>query len=101
MTVLIKGTEMPDIGNNKSIKAEIRNLDGKLEFGIMTGGYHCSQQWTYYPLVSVPSPHGDLIDRDEAHKSLLNGMVMTGYQSRALDCISSLRVPTIIEAEEE
>lgn len=51
------------------------------------------------PLVPVP-PHGDLIDRKAAYDSLLDGMVMTGYQSRALDCISEFYVPTIIEAEE-
>ena len=51
------------------------------------------------PLVPVP-PHGDLIDRNTAYDSLLDGMVMTGYQSRALDCISDFYVPTIIPAEE-
>lgn len=51
------------------------------------------------PLVPVP-PHGDLIDRKTAYDSLLDGMVMTGYQSRALDCISGFYVPTIIPAEE-
>lgn len=51
------------------------------------------------PLVHVP-PHGDLIERKTAYDSLLNGMAMTGYQSRALDCISDFYVPTIIPAEE-
>lgn len=45
-------------------------------------------------------PHGDLIERKAAYDSLLNGMVMTEYQSRALDCISGFYVPTIIPAEE-
>ena len=62
--LLIRGMEMPEIENNHGIKAEIRMLDGKLELGIMTGGYYCSQEWTYYPLVEIPD-HGDLIDRDE------------------------------------
>jgi hypothetical protein len=51
------------------------------------------------PIASVP-PHGDLIERKAAYDSLLDGMVMTGYQSRALDCISDFYVPTVIEAEE-
>lgn len=50
------------------------------------------------PLVSVPK-HGDLIDRKTAYDSLLNGMVMTGYQSRALDCIAEYSVPTTIPAD--
>ena len=35
----------------------------------------------------------DYIKRKEAYDSILNGMVMTGYQSRALDCISEFYVP--------
>ena len=35
----------------------------------------------------------EYIDRDAAYNSILNGMVMTGYQSRALDCISEFSVP--------
>ena len=61
--ILIKGMEMPEIENNHGIKAEIRMLNGKLELGIMTGGYYCSQEWTYYPLVEIPE-HGRLIDAD-------------------------------------
>ena len=52
------------------------------------------------PLIELP-PHGDLIDRNTAYDSILYGMVMTGYQSRALDCISEYSVPTIIESEGE
>ena len=51
------------------------------------------------PLIEVP-PHGDLIERKAAYDSILDGMVMTGYQSMALDCIRELYVPTIIQAEE-
>lgn len=36
---------------------------------------------------------GDYISREAAYESLLNGMVMTGYQSRALDCISEFSIP--------
>ncbi len=49
---------------------------------------------------AVPVPeHGDLIDRKTAYESILNGMVMTGYQSRALDCVSEFYAPTIIHAD--
>ena len=59
MNILVKDVKIPEIEENKSIKAEIRNLDGKLELGIMTGGYYCSQQWLYYPLAEAPEQkHG-------------------------------------------
>ena len=68
MSILIKGMKMPEIKENKSIKAEIRNLDGRLELGIMTGGYYCCEQWSYYPIIEVPYGHGRLIDADELRK---------------------------------
>lgn len=37
----------------------------------------------------------DLIRRKDAYDSLLNGMVMTGYQSRALDCIAEYSIPAV------
>ena len=52
------------------------------------------------PLVAVPD-HGDLIDRSAALDSLMNGMVMTGYQSRAMGCVDEICVPTIIPADKE
>ena len=115
MSLLIKGMETPDIENNKSIKAEIRNLDGKLELGIMTGGYYCSQQWTYYPIVSVPTLHGRLIDVDEVAAQLqeMSEAVEDVYpldeKVRQLGIERGLRdarrfivelAPTVIEAEE-
>lgn len=51
--------------------------------------------------VPVPTPYGDLIERKTAYNSIFNGMVMTGYQSKALDCINEFYVPTIIEAEDD
>lgn len=67
MSVYIPGFEIPTIEGNRAIKAEIRQINGKLEFGIMTGGYSCCQQWTYYPLISVP-PHSLLIVADALEK---------------------------------
>ncbi|MBQ6536831.1 MAG: hypothetical protein IJI40_08670 [Firmicutes bacterium] len=99
MNLLIKGMEMPDIENNKSIKAEIRNLDGKLELGIMTGGYYCSQQWTYYPIVSVLTPHGRLIDVKDAQNEIDKVRPGRCYEDAwALTVMDS--APTVIEAEE-
>ena len=52
------------------------------------------------PLIPVPD-HGDLIDRETALDSLMNGMVMTGCQSRAMDCLNEIYVPTIISEDKE
>lgn len=41
----------------------------------------------------------DLIRRKDAYDSLLNGMVMTGYQSRALDCIAEYSIPAVDAVE--
>lgn len=70
MNVLIKGMKMPEIKNNHAIKAEIRNLDGRLEIGIMIGGYSCCEQWCYYP-IQILTDHGDLIDRDVVENAAL------------------------------
>lgn len=50
--------------------------------------------------VVVIEPHSDLIDRKVAYNSLLYGMVMTGYQSQALNCIDEYWVPTVIPESE-
>ena len=100
MSVLIKGMEMP----TSCYKCPMRRRDG---MDIVCPVAHerfsvadvniLEYRLDNCPLVSIPS-HGDLIDRKTAHDSLLDGMVMTGYQSRALDCISDFYVPTIIPA---
>ena len=69
MSVYVQGFNIPEIEGNRRIKAEIRQLDGNLEFGIMTGGYKCCEQWTYYPLVKVQN-HGRLIDADALLESI-------------------------------
>ena len=104
MSILIN-IKMPKIENNKSVKAEIRQIDGKFELGIMTGGYYCSQEWTYYPLVEVPTPHGRLIDGIAIRHKLLevwrNSRNYTiDYKNGIEDANEAIRLaPTIIEAE--
>ena len=51
------------------------------------------------PITALPETHGDLIDRDAVHESIRDGMVMTGAQSAALDCIREFYVPTIFPEE--
>ena len=86
MSILITGMEMP---NKKNGAVLIIYPDGKCAF----------EDGKTYQAVPVP-PHGDLIERKAAYDSLFSGMVMTGFQSRALDCINEFYVPTIIPAEE-
>jgi hypothetical protein len=71
-------------------------LDGKLELGIMTGGYYCSQEWTYYPLVEVPA-HGRLIDADEFFEALTMDDRVTICEAIHVQSILS-DAPTIIPA---
>ena len=107
MSLFVKGAKLPKIEGDKSIKAEIRCVGGKWEFGIMTGGYYCSQEWTFYPLSELP-PHGKLGDLDALSKALrdealqhtiigdLNRMALGAGE--VIDRINS--APTIIPAEE-
>lgn len=92
MSILIKGVEMPNPGHIVLVEID-ENGD---VFAAYDGG---RTKLTQHKAIPVP-PHGDLIERNAAHDSILDGMVMTGYQSRALDCISEFYVPTIIPAEE-
>jgi len=93
MGIYINGMEMPKEGSWKTVRiypdgtCAVPNWQG--DCTLIKGAQ----------AVSVP-PHGDLIERKTAYDSLLNGMVMTGYQSRALDCINEFYVPTIISASE-
>lgn len=103
MSVLLMGMEMPKEG---FVEILVRD-DGTVQ---QTGQSYRIDGTDYYtPYVgempvmykAVPVPaHGDLTDRKAAYDSLLDGMVMTGYQSRALDCINEFYVPTIIPKEE-
>lgn len=93
MSVLIKGMEMPKRGHTVTITI-VGSGQAYVEY------YDCRphvEETIEYTAVPVP-PHGDLIDRKAAYDSILDGMVMTWYQSRALDCINEFYVPTIIEA---
>ena len=91
--------KLPDIKDNHIIKAEIRNIDGELQFGIMTDGYYCCQQWTYYPLMTVQD-HGDLIDRDALkQKETWVFFDEWGNMTAACDALDSS--PVVIPANKE
>jgi len=94
MSVLVKGIEVPKEGSWTTVRiypdgtCAVPNWQG--DCTLIKGAQ----------AVPVP-PHGDLIERKAAYDSILNGMMMTGYQSKALDCINEFYVPTIIPASEE
>lgn len=89
MSLIIKGMEMP-----KKQICIILNPNGLVE--VLDANNILLEEYQAIPV----QPHGDLINRKTAYDSLFSGMMMTGYQWRALDCISDFYVPTIIEAEE-
>ena len=70
MGIFIRRMRLPEIKPNSSIKMELRNLDGEITIGIMTGGYSCCEQWTHYPIAEVKEPHGRLKDADEIVKRI-------------------------------
>ncbi len=51
------------------------------------------------PLVEVPAPHGDLIDRKVIRDNLMHEMFGTGYQSKAMKVCDEYYVPAVIEEE--
>ncbi len=110
MGVYIKGMKMP----KNCVECEIRSYDANAEeeycpfsqivclsIGIQD---NC-------PLVSVPEPHGDLIDRDILEQEFRNGIkagnLEEGYEHYANinsmdDCVECVRyADTVIEAEGE
>lgn len=103
MSIIIKGMKMPASCTDCPLfenKYRFHGCHAKEE------SFNDKSMWNFKgsrpswcPLIELP-PHGDLIERNAAYDSLLYGMVMTGYQSQALDCINEFSVPTIIEAEE-
>ena len=98
MSILIEGMEMPKKIEPGLLIEFADGINGKRYARLYHFRYGGLTDW--FESVPIP-PHGDLIERKDTYDSLLNGMVMTGYQSRALDCISEFYVPTIIPADEE
>ena len=106
MSVFIKGMDMP---------VDCRDCR-LMDFDTDSGKTWCSpadailaEDWNpipfngrpdWCPLVEVKTPHGDLIDRDNAYNVMLNEMCGTGFQGKASYVLKSeLYTPTVIEAE--
>ena len=111
MGVYIKGMKMPkicfecDLYNDESnfCKAQKEYLPFAL-FGQDCKDANC-------PLVEVPEPHGDLIDRDAVLKEMINGIKAGNYEegyehypniNNMDDCVECVRyADAVIEAEDE
>ena len=102
MGVYIKGMEMPHDCDSCKV-SDI--LDCTLWKPMDIGERHPE-----CPLVEVPTPHGDLIDRDILEQELINGIKAgnfeEGYEHYANinnmdDCVECVRyADTVIEAED-
>lgn len=103
MGVYIKGMKMPELKIGKVIKMELLNDNGVVSIGIMTGGYSCCEEWTYYEASEVPEPHGRLIDADvlkEKYVWLWPSIEHFLPQEKAVRLSRIDDAPTVIEAEE-
>ena len=96
--------KLPEIEDNHRIKAEIRKIDGELQFGIMTDGYYCCENWTHYPITTIQD-HGDLIDIEPFMRGLYEEMCTGGEVYTTKQVYEMLdqelrEMPTVIPAEE-
>ena len=104
MSVLIKGMEMPTrcavcvlCDLRYGTKCKITKMSYYDSEGYPRGGYNDRPDWC--PLVEIPEPHGDLINRDALLEMVKD--VNTDYYCEVLgvtvEDIDS--APTVIEAE--
>ena len=92
MSVLIKNLSIPQNGYvNVTIFP-----DGKATVSKNEPPYY----YIDFEAVDVPTPHGDLIDREVTRDNLMYEMVGTGYQSKAMKVCDEYYTMTVIEAEE-
>ena len=90
MSVIVKGLDLPAYKEgykNRYVCLLVQNSDG------ITDLYVADKK---YPVSTVPTPHGRLIDAEELQKKLVNG----GYLPELIVFKSDItHAPTIIEAE--
>lgn len=103
MSVLVKGMKMPESCVTCPLNSDEEDSTGiycnVLEIWAFLRDLH-NGVLENCPLVEVPTPHGDLIDRGVARDNLMYEMVGTGYQSKAMKVCDEFYTPTVIEAEE-
>ncbi|MBQ6163941.1 MAG: hypothetical protein IJK23_05655 [Clostridia bacterium] len=84
MSILIKGMSMPP-KDGRAHRAIIKQHDGEFILLVEDAKDFEDRHMDVYPLVEVPEPHGDLIDRDalrkvhaEAEKGRYGGVYLVG-----------------------
>ena len=94
MSVLIKGMDVPNVCGQCKIAKAIQCNGWKYIRSIQL------DRWKYCPLVEVPTPHGDLIDREELFR-LAAKRLHPSIQIGQVRHIAYNILPTVIESEEE
>lgn len=93
MSILIKGMEMPKSNTMFTVTLRVRQ-DGTAEF-ISTSGKTVKS----FPMIEVPTPHGDLIDSDDVIDEINRVTFVNQYDyNTAYNIVEQADV--VIEAEE-
>ena len=93
MSILIKGMEMPKSNTMFTVTLRVRQ-DGTAEF-ISTSGKTVKS----FPMIEVPTPHGDLIDSDDVIDEINRVTFVSQYDyNTAYNIVEQADV--VIEAEE-
>ena len=95
MSILIKSMDMPKENNKKLLL--LISADGTVDITSFLSSY---VQKTDATAVEVPTPHGDLIDKNEIIKRYENDCGRRIYVDNFIHDIE-LNMPTIIEADME
>ena len=93
MSILIKGMEMPKSNTMFTVTLRVRQ-DGTAEF-ISTSGKTVKS----FPMVEVPTPHGDLIDSDDVIDEINRVTFVSQYDYNTAYNIVE-QADAVIEAEE-
>ena len=110
MSVLIKGLKMPE----KCGSCDLFHVESPMHCTVVkehktVGAPYGMPRPDWCPLVEIPEPHGDLIDRDALVKDLTNGikagLLLDGYEkyqniNNMDDCVECAKyADVVIEAE--
>jgi len=110
MSVLIKGMKMPE----KCGSCDLFHVESPMHCTVVKGHKTVGAPYgmprpDWCPLVEIPEPHGDLIDRDALVKDLTNGikagLLLDGYEkyqniNNTDDCVECVKyADAVIEAE--
>lgn len=110
MSILIKGMEVPE----KCGSCDLFHVESPMHCTVVKGHKTVGAPYgmtrpDWCPLIEIPEPHGDLIDRDALIKDLTNGikagLLLDGYEkyqniNDVDDCVECVKyTDAVIEAE--